>query len=351
MKRRRVYIFVMCVLIAAVLAWFFLSLKKPHDGRSEKKPAESVEPSREDSSEEPQRDVIEAARQRPDPAELLKRILNSEIVFYGQVLDRNDEPVAGATVKFSMLGVKEFAQAWEGGGDYQYVDTDQNGRFEIRGKGGTLYVSASHPDYYGITDQSNGSFTYGMPSGREPARDPDNPAILRLHKKGQAERLYFFDRVAPNIRSIGVRNGGQIYYDFKTGKPSAGWNPSSIVVSLKHNKPKYVPGPQYRENYDWSFRLTVPGGGLHLRKGRFDFVAPEGGYQEEVSFNGFAKDPDWKPLVDLTEEFFVRFADATYGRIEVRAAPGGFYYESYYNPTGSRNLEYDPAKRIKVQFR
>ena len=76
---------------AVLLIWFFLSLKKPHDGRSEKKPAESVEPSREDSSGERQQDAIESVQERPDYAKLLKSILHSKIVFYGQILDQNDE--------------------------------------------------------------------------------------------------------------------------------------------------------------------------------------------------------------------------------------------------------------------
>jgi hypothetical protein len=46
--------------------------------------------------------------------------------------------------------------------------------------------------------------------------------------------------------------------------------------------------------------------------------------------------------------FYLKTKDG-YALIELRMVPGGQYFrlQSYLNPTGSRNLEYDPAKEIK----
>ena len=341
MRKKLAYLIASAVLFVALFAWVFLSLQETDEGQAEGKPTESVEPSREDSSEEPQQDAIESVQERPDYAKLLKAILNSKIVFYGQVLDQNDEPVIGATVKFSMLGVKEFAQVWEGAGNYRYVDTDQNGRFEIRGKGGTLYASAYHDDYYRIAE-SGDSFTYGMPSGREPARDPDNPAILRLHKKGETEPILYSGNPYKGISITPDRR--PLVLNLETADRVPGYK--ELILEYWQSEDS--------EHRDWQLSVSVNNGEVQERRGRFNFIAPAEGYKEACLLlveeelekgDGFARG-------GIDRHFFARFTDGTYGRfkISLRTADSPFLsLESWINPSGSRNLEYDPDKQINYR--
>ena len=55
---------------------------------------------------------------------------------------------------------------------------------------------------------------------------------------------------------------------------------------------------------------------------------------------------------DLSKDYFIRLADSTFARVKIELMVGGNFnfvvLESYLNPSGSRNLEYDPAKEIKA---
>jgi hypothetical protein len=83
------------------------------------------------------------------------------------------------------------------------------------------------------------------------------------------------------------------------------------------------------------------------RTGKFDFEAPISGYQSIVEFS-MSKDAErWKN--DFEAEYFVKLANGHYARMEFRITTGGDHFASidvYYNPSGSRNLEYDPKKRL-----
>ena len=346
MKARVVYLIALLVLIATFLAWLLLSLRNTEEDQSDAKPTERIRSPKEDSPEKRQQDAVEPMQQRPDPAKLLKAILNSKIVFYGQVLDQNNEPVPGAKIRYSALDEAGFAKVWNEGVPKKTIFADKDGRFDIVGKGGSLNVYVSREGYY-KTNESGGGFTYGMPSGREPARDPDNPAIFRLHKKGETEPLYFFDGPTPISSWLPVPSGRTVRVDLTTGKLYGTGSQNMVYISQRNNRqPKRIPNEQ-RPHYDWKFTLKVPGGGFIRRDGRFDFIAPEDGYEEEVYIGMEKNDPDWKTTQE--HEYFVRFPNGTYGRFWIRANVTHFVYRSHYNPTGSRNLEYDPDKRIRVR--
>ena len=79
---------------------------------------------------------------------LLNAILSNEIVFYGQVLDLEGNPIPNAEVKYSSLNSGNFDDVWTKGGSYKNLFTDSEGKFEIREIGGCLYVRCYHKDYY-----------------------------------------------------------------------------------------------------------------------------------------------------------------------------------------------------------
>ena len=102
---------------------------------------------------------------------LLNTILSNDIIFYGQVLDLEGNPVPNAEVKYSSLNSGNFDDVWTKGGSYKYTRTDENGCFEIFDTGGSLYVRCFHKDYYACHDcaeSSQRNFGYGFQSEDNP---------------------------------------------------------------------------------------------------------------------------------------------------------------------------------------
>jgi hypothetical protein len=111
------------------------------------------------------------------------------------------------------------------------------------------------------------------------------------------------------------------------------------VAEEQRTKPRRFP---------WRVRVTVPGGGLQVRKDLdMAFVAPEGGYVEAYEHREEDLD-NWR--FDHSEHFWLKLKDGTYARIKLRIAFAYSFvcvFESCMNPTpGSRVLEYDKKLRI-----
>lgn len=99
--------------------------------------------------------------------------------------------------------------------------------------------------------------------------------------------------------------------------------------------------------YHWKYRITVPGGGLQQTQNVYEFSAPSSGYQEFIENEIVPGVSGWN---DSREQmYFVKLADGKYARIrfEIRALGDFFIEDGYLNPSGSQNLEFDSAKRIK----
>jgi hypothetical protein len=100
--------------------------------------------------------------------------------------------------------------------------------------------------------------------------------------------------------------------------------------------------PPGQRQYDWRFEITVPNGGLIVRKDAFEFEAPEGGYLRSDSVDMAATlGNHWRSSAERS--YFLRFDDETFGRVELEMQAGGDHFvvwESFLNPkAGSRNLE------------
>ena len=101
---------------------------------------------------------------------LLDRILANKIVFHGQVLDLDGNPVPNAKITYSGFSAAHYENAWTGGGPPDKIKhADENGRFEIRETGGSLYVKCTHPGYYG-SESSAQKFGYGLQVGKDIVR-------------------------------------------------------------------------------------------------------------------------------------------------------------------------------------
>lgn len=109
--------------------------------------------------------------------------------------------------------------------------------------------------------------------------------------------------------------------------------------------------------YNWSFTVEVPEGGVLLTDAEQAFYAPADGYQPTASYSVSKNSALWSSQKKLTV-YLVSGSPPKYSRLEFEInsnngfAPGGLgkegvvSWEIFTNPSGSRNLEYDPEKQI-----
>jgi len=260
-------------------------------------------------------------------------VLATPIEFYGKVVDQNDDPVSEANVDYGTIDRFD-----ANGSDYR-GRSDENGNFSISGiKGAVLTVGVQKEGYYNIHGKSDAAFAYGVgpDATRKEPPTKENPAVFVLQKKGLAE---------PLIRAGGgqidiPRTGEPLSIDLATGKPGRGDLQIEAWI-----------GDSSQPRFDWRYRLTIPGGGLLERRGQFDFEAPSYGYESFVEINMSANAERWSS--DVPKQYFAKLPNGTYARFSTEFYAGDrnfIVFESYLNPRpGSRNLEFDPQKTVKVR--
>lgn len=277
-----------------------------------------------------------SGQQRAYLAEFKRRI-----DFYGQVLDENEKPIAGATIYLSPLDNPLWSDATDGGKykDSQYwVESDSQGCFYLTGMhGAEVYVRAEKEGYYRTKD-SNSSFREQRSEIRRLMPTKDKPAIFHLRKKGEGAALIYVEHAA-------FRTGKDwkpTYFSLSTGERTSA-DKGDIQIELWANKvEKY-------QHYDWKCRISVPRGGLVERKDVFDFMAPEIGYQPFIEiYRSPVK--DWS--TDARLEFFAKTGER-YARFKLwiitRGGGSCILEDSYLNPSGSRYLEPNESKVTKIE--
>jgi hypothetical protein len=259
--------------------------------------------------------------------------LATPIAFYGKVVDEKGNPIRGARVEMSAAN-----HPFSGGSRYERT-TDGDGLFSISGIHGLgLMVSIAKEGYYQLP-QSRGHFGYAQGAGgSSPHADAHDPAVFVLRKMGETDPLIVFSR-----DSRLARDGAPVQMDIHTGKTSPVANGDIQIESWVHDKDN----PEgLNHSFDWSCRISIPGGGLASRSGgQFDFEAPTVGYQSEDVIDMPASAPNWQP--SATREYFLKLPNGQYARIAFTIGAGGnnsFHITSYLNPLpGHRNLEYNPS--------
>jgi len=269
---------------------------------------------------------------RFDQAVKRHQAFDRAVDLYGQVVDQNGDPVAGASIKIYPL---------EGPSpDHGRVLTqtaDAGGRFHVTGlKAASVGIDASHPGYIPLSDlgpakpASGRVIDYDSPSGTGPLhRNPATPAILTLIKPLPPEPL---DKI------VGRR----------TDLPGNG-DPRWLEMDREHRIEVRCPSewdqhPEgQRQKYSWRVELKLPeGGGFVERHGPEDFEAPSGGYQEAVVLDFPESLPTGKWHPDVERSYFVRFPDGLYARLDFSMGTGYAQFarwSSWLNPkAGSRTL-------------
>lgn len=255
-----------------------------------------------------------------DKQDAFRTIFSTPLALYGIVVDQDGQPVGDARVK---IGVAD--KPWDSGSSYERV-TGSTGMFEITGvRGAGINVEVAKEGYYAGRESRR-----LLQSGEMPSRD--SPAVWRLYKKGTVETLIHH---GPSWTDLPM-DETPVEYDFNTKKfVDAGLGQIRAEVRVE--------GSMHRR-FSWSYRLSVPSGGLIPRMHEFDFVAPEQGYAEVLEARIDANAANW--MGAFNGDYFIRLPNGSYGRLRFSIARGrdNFSFRidhAVVNPAGSRNLEYD----------
>lgn len=253
------------------------------------------------------------------------------IEFFGKIVDENTNPVPDADIHFVWTNLSP-----EGSSETR-TTSDTNGLFVLGNvTGKVLTVQVSKQGYYAYKSYPVGFFYAGENENFVP--DASNPVEFRLHKKGKAEPIIVFAR---NIQ-ISI-SGKPLELDLKTGQAVPAGQGDLTVEFFR------TPLDQAkRQVFDWSLKITPQNGGLVLSTREFDFLAPEAGYQpSELIDMPLSLGEKWQGR--MNRQYFLKLADGNYARVhlDLRPSNGSLRIESFLNPSGSRNLEYDEAVQPK----
>ena len=136
------------------------------------------------------------------------------------------------------------------------------------------------------------------------------------------------------------KDGTPMVFDFFSGEVS---EKGQLKLQMWKSENKDA-----QNHFDWKVVVSVPGGGLQGTREEFPFTAPENGYVEELEINAPASLGE-KWTISTEQQVYVVFGNPKkYGRMTFRTKANGqhFFMDYWLNPSGSRNLEFDPTKQI-----
>jgi hypothetical protein len=273
------------------------------------------------------------AKRRIAIVEGIQNALATPIIFYGKIIDQHGAAISDATISYGTL------DRFDAPGSKYEGKSDKNGNFSITDiKGAALRVGVRKAGYYAVPGKSSNAFAYGIgvDSNLQSPPTKEEPAIFMLQKMGVADPLI---KVSHTYRIS--KSGAPIEVDLTSGNKTT--HGDIRVETWTQDET-----PDQRGHYDWRCRVSVPDGCLIQRSGQFDFEAPIEGYRDYDELVMSQTADDWQ--AQARREYFFKFNDGRYARIRFEIFAGGdhfFEVEPYVNPKpGSRNLEYDPNKRI-----
>lgn len=253
------------------------------------------------------------------------------IAFYGRVVDQNNNPVAGAKVVVSWTDLSAT------GTSVRELHTDGAGNFTLSGERGKhlLVRSIEKVGYEDSTLNQDGFEYAAFFDENYHIPDPNSPVLFRMHMKAVAEPLV---AISDKFK---IQADGTVALNLRTSKQ--GRADANILVELLDNS-----DPTGRK---WVAKVSAPGGGIQPVNDEFATIAPESGYQSEITINQDTPQPGGFQSGSLYKggKFYVK-TSVGYALVEFRMIPGNksVRLTSYLNPnTNSRNLEFDPAKAVK----
>ena len=261
------------------------------------------------------------------------------IEFYGKVVDQDGQPLAGVQVTGEVIRpLAPFRQQEE----KHITTTNINGLFGFQGLRGMLLWIALSKQGYNVSSTRQ-RFDYSEVEAGKNVFRPDRrrPVVFTMWKSVGAEPMICHSIVYYHVPVDGM----PVPFDLETGKTVQEGGDLEIIVKWEQQ------GGMRSEFYDWSATLRAVNGGLIVEGDSRMFLAPEKGYQQQLKYSFKAEDVN----TAIPSTYYLQSRNGkNHARLEVflnnrrlenRAS---VRIRSWLNPSGSRNLEYDPAKRIEV---
>lgn len=262
---------------------------------------------------------------------------NVPIDFWGKVVDQTGAPLSGVRVEYAYTtehgtGV---AVAWSAA-EHTKRDavTDNAGLFSVIGARGTYFIvqSLSKDGYVTSNRFPPSGMNYNFSGGTSEAKFVSNqsePVLFVMLRNDAAESLVHID-----VRLKLLGNGTPVRVNLKTGHQDIN---GELQFTLHRDPAVYISGP-----LKWDVKIEVLGGGVQEMNERniASYFAPDNGYQS----SGFV----WTR--EGIKSVYFRTAPGNYGRLRIEIYPddegdsGRCIIDGYFNPSGSRNLEYTPAQ-------
>jgi hypothetical protein len=261
------------------------------------------------------------------------------IEFYGKVVDERTNPVQAAQINFDCNDLSPK------GTSFYHTQSDADGLFSIRDISGKLLgVKVSKDGYYSY--EPFGADFYYAGQNQNFVPDASNPVIFRLKKKGVAEPLVHVHAAMGGGKGFRIaRDGNPLELSLTTGNV-APLGQGDVRVECQTDDQGKPPG----QKYDWKCQIIVPNGGILQSTNDLDFQAPTDGYRlSDVIEMPASLESSWSSRAK--RNYFLKLANGNYARMSFEMIAGGdhfFQLESFLNPSGSRNLEFDPSNAISV---
>jgi hypothetical protein len=266
------------------------------------------------------------------------QLSNKPIEFYGVVLDQDENPIPGVKVTLGIRTTKEPLPGMIGDTfDYPVLTTDEQGKFAITGvKGALLSLKSLEKEGYEASKRGiNQAYWYWRSEEMVFHPDAGKPEVFRMWKMAGADRLV--------TKGIGQRipyDGTTVRFGLLDGSND------DLRVTLTRNPQQIQRG---QTKYEWTATIEVPNGGIIQSTAEQMYRAPAEGYQPKAVVHMAANDPQWTDMKTVT--FYLSLQGGKYyGRAELEFSVGSerpttpFSIRAYINPSGSRNLEYDPLQ-------
>jgi hypothetical protein len=255
------------------------------------------------------------------------------IEFYGKVIDENTNSVSDANVHFVWTDLSPL------GNSEAETTSDGEGLFSLKDVSGKhLIVQVSKPGYYSYQPFGAAFFYAGENQNFVP--DAASPVVFRLKKKGIAEPLVHVQAPMGGPKGFRIaKDGAAVEVSLATGT-TVPLGQGDLRIQC-WTSDQTAPG----QKYAWKCQVSVPNGGLLETSGGLDFEAPLNGYlaSDVIDMSTNLESDSWSS--QATRTYFLRLANGTYARTSFQIIAGGdhfFQIESFLNPSGSRNLEFDP---------
>jgi len=257
------------------------------------------------------------------------------IEFYGMVLDQHDNPVMGAEIQLSSSSMSGILN--------QSIYSREDGAFSLTGlKGKFLSVNVFRLEgYTGVRSTGYRDYNYAIPGEFNfHVPNPNSPVIFRIWKYENPEPIQR-KTIYSNVKTDGTVG----WFDLTSGRAGIGGLGVSVVDHIPGNtKSSYV---TYK---------VVSGEGCSIIETSDDpmYTAPDKGFKNEIIHEAHWTEGESSQTEYGKFRFYFRNADGSHAAViaEIRFASDDKVDVTLLislNPSGSRNLEYDPRLDIKEE--